>query len=118
MFVKFRRDMNGPGVSDVHGLLDEKVVPSESAIFETPYVKYAKKPCPPEGMRGPCRIVFEDPATIAQGEYLGEYLEVAIMQDGKPLWLYAASSGSREGYRLAMFVMNDQGKTVDSISCA
>ena len=113
MFVTFRRDLDGPGVSDVHGRPDEKVVPSESVIFETPYVRYTKKPCPLDGMQGPCSIVFEDPAVVE-----GEYLEVAIEQDGEPLWLYAANSGSREGYRFAMFVMNDQGKTIDSISCA
>jgi len=112
MFVKFRRDLNVPGVSDVHGRLDEKVVPSESVIFETPYVRYAKKPCPAESMQGPCHIVFEDPAVVE-----GEYLEVVIVQDGEPLWLYAADSGSREGYRFAMFVMNDDGKTIDSVSC-
>lgn len=113
MFVKFKRDLEGAVVSDVRGCMTP-TVPSESVIFETQYVKYTKKPCPPKGMQGPCHVVFEDPTEVE-----GEYLEVVITDHfGKALWLYVADSGSRVGDGPTMFVMNDQGKTVDSISCA
>ena len=107
MFVKLKKEQKGTSVE-----------PYENYVYEADFVRYTKFPVPASGNelhktmkeRGINIFLtpFGNPAELGE-----EYLLVSIIKgdrDSKHMCLVASGC--------TLFLMNDQGKTVDSISCA
>ncbi len=114
MFVKLVNNLMDAsyGVSNLHGDTDQQVIPSEIVIYESPFVRYAKKPCPMKEdeaetptRESSCFMPFYDPT-----ETQGEYFEIALFHNGKYIKVNATGC--------TLYVMNGQGKTIDSAACA
>jgi len=118
MFVKLTKKRLRSAASDKGGNYDAKVIPYENLIYEADFVRYTKFPAPVSNGEPVHKTMkdrgvniystpFGDPAELDE-----EYLLISIIKgdrDSKHLCLVASGC--------TLFLMNDKGKTVDTISC-
>jgi len=122
MFVKIVRHIVGNGVSDSKGRVYEKVIPTESVLYEVSSVTYRKMNNKPDELEKGIEAMldsFDGPITVirasgyekADSDSLGSECIVVemVMPDG--------SKENIVGIDCQMFVMNDSGKTVEAVSC-
>jgi hypothetical protein len=131
MIFKIFRHVEGERTSDRHGRIDTpNTLPSESWLFEAPSARYRKikvknwkefaARTSEEGFRvltiigqgPPCTCGPNDGCSKCKDPQVGEwleYIELILLREEDTEMVVAMES--------SLYVMNDNGKTVDSIHC-
>jgi len=100
MFVKFVLEMEGPGVSDKRGCPSNAVVPHREYILSADILEVSKVVYENQDL-APCTVLGKEP------EYGKEMLI-----------LFLPPTGDRfVATHCGMFLMNNEGRTIDSLVC-
>ena len=128
MYVKIIEHLEGNGVFPKYGNGD-LVVPTRNHVFETDSVEYKKVRVTSQEEYKERVLVLEEYTTIGcapilcncgpgdecskcQGDESSfEFLVISIYNAGKDTWRNIVAPGC------SLYVMNDQGKTIDSVIC-
>jgi len=116
MYIKIVRHLDEEGVSDSRGSLEEKVVPSLHHMFECSETEYRK-------VTVDCMATFhkrmQDIETVRvvtpmpDEDNTFEYLQVKMYHgEGDDDWV-----GTLVGRDCTLYIMNDEGKTIDRMIC-
>jgi len=127
MIFKIQKHVKREGVSDKHGRIDVPVVPYENWVFEAPRARYTKvkildwrefnvrtkdySTLTVIGEGPPCACGFNErceKCTKRFDKWL-EFIELILMDGDRVDTVVAIES--------SLYIMNDQGKTVDSVYC-
>lgn len=122
MYVKIVRHLEDEqGVSSSRGSLEGKVVPSEHHIFECLEARYKKVTVNNvsefhERMRyiESVRIIISLPE---EGSFEFIQVIITIKENGAAKAIVGATQEALIGRDCTLFLMNDEGKTIDSLIC-
>lgn len=127
MIFKICKHVDRDGVSDKHGHIDVPVVPRENWLFEAPSGRYTKVKITTwhelnARMEGwpvltvigpgpPCTCTVHEKCSKCEKEFDKwlEYIELILM--------YGDNSEMVVATEASLYIMNDQGKTVDTVHC-
>lgn len=111
MYVNVIETIDGKGVSDKRGNIGSKVVPSSRSMFEAEKVRYRKV-----GVNslnefneylGDITDYYILSELPTKGEF--EFVLLTLFQEEKTEYVVCSNC--------SMYVMNDNGKTIDSLIC-
>jgi len=100
MFVKFIREIEGTGISNRKGSPYEAVMPHQDFLIEADRIEYAKLRYDNDDL-GTCTVFGLEPEDGV------EYIELRLPTTGDRI----------VATHCTMFVMNDEGQTIDSLVC-